>query len=60
MEILNQILIIILLITNFLGVKIWINQKKEIALLKEKIEHYKRLEVELSTTVDLLREGVIK
>ena len=34
--------------------------KKEIALLKEKIEHYKRLEVELSTTVDLLREGVIK
>lgn len=60
MEILNKILIIILLITNFLGVKIWINQKKEIALLKEKIEHYKRLEVELSTTVDLLREGVIK
>lgn len=34
--------------------------KKEIILLKEKIEYYERLEVELSTTVDLLREGIIK
>lgn len=42
MEILNQILIIILLITNFLGVKIWINQKKEISILKKEIDNIKK------------------
>jgi len=34
--------------------------KKEIAFLKEEIERYRRMEVELSTKVDLLREGIIK
>lgn len=28
--------------------------------LKEKIEDYRRLDVELSTEIDLLREGIIK
>ena len=34
--------------------------KKEIKFLKEKIESYRRMEVELSTEIDLLREGIIK
>lgn len=34
--------------------------KKEIEKLKEEIDWYERMEVELSTTVDLLREGIIK
>lgn len=34
--------------------------KKEIKFLKEKIENYRRMEVELSTEIDLLREGMIK
>ena len=34
--------------------------KKEIEKLKEKIDWYERMEVELSTTIDLLREGIIK
>ncbi|MDN6166746.1 MAG: hypothetical protein L0L58_08810 [Tetragenococcus koreensis] len=36
------------------------NLKKEIAFLKEKIEKYRRMDVELSTEIDLLREGIIK
>lgn len=34
--------------------------KKEIEELKQQIESYRRMEVELSTTIDLLREGIIK
>lgn len=34
--------------------------KKEIEKLKEKIDWYERMEVELSTTIDFLREGIIK
>lgn len=34
--------------------------KKEVSFLKEEIEKYRRMEVELSTTIDLLREGVIE
>ncbi|MDN5653389.1 hypothetical protein V6S65_13000 [Lactococcus lactis] len=34
--------------------------KKEIKKLKESIEHYQRVEVELSTEINLLREGIIK
>jgi cell division septum initiation protein DivIVA len=34
--------------------------KKEILFLKEEIDKYERMEVELSTTIDLLREGIIK
>lgn len=34
--------------------------KQEIVLLNEKIERYRKLEVELSTTIDLLRAGIIK
>lgn len=36
------------------------NLKKEVSFLKEEIEKYRRMEVELSTTIDLLREGIIK
>lgn len=38
------------------------NQKlrAEIQKLQEKIECYRRLEVELSTEIDLLREGIVK
>lgn len=36
------------------------NLKQEIIKLKERIEIYKEMEVELSTTVDLLRDGIIK
>lgn len=32
----------------------------EIEKLKKQIEKYKESEVELSTTIDLLREGIIK
>lgn len=32
----------------------------EIKKMKEKIENYREMEVELSTTIDLLREGIIK
>lgn len=32
----------------------------EIKEMKEKIENYREMEVELSTTIDLLREGIIK
>lgn len=32
----------------------------EIEILKEQIEKYRRIEVELSTQIDLLREGIIK
>lgn len=34
--------------------------KKENEELKEQIEKYGRMEVELSTEVDLLREGIIE
>ncbi len=34
--------------------------KKENEDLKEQIEKYRRMEVELSTEVDLLREGIIE
>ena len=34
--------------------------KKENEELKEQIEKYRRMEVELSTEVDLLREGIIE
>lgn len=34
--------------------------KKEILFLKEEVEKYRRMEVELSTTIDFLREGIIK
>lgn len=34
--------------------------RKEIVELLEEIERYRRMEVELSTEVDLLREGIIK
>lgn len=36
------------------------NLKRENEKLKERIERYRRMEVELSTTIDLLREGIIK
>lgn len=36
------------------------NLKQEINKLKERIEVYREMEVELSTTIDLLREGIIK
>lgn len=36
------------------------NLKKEISFLKEKIEKYRRMEVELSTTIDFLKAGIIK
>lgn len=36
------------------------NLKQEIELLQEKIDYYERMDVELSTTIDLLREGIIK
>lgn len=36
------------------------NLKRENEKLKEQIERYRRMEVELSTTIDLLREGIIK
>lgn len=36
------------------------NLKKEISFLKEKIEKYRRMEVELSTTIDFLKTGIIK
>lgn len=32
----------------------------EIEILKEQIEKYREIEVELSTQIDLLREGVIE
>ncbi|MDN6801930.1 MAG: hypothetical protein L0L70_11860 [Lactococcus lactis] len=34
--------------------------KKENEDLKEQIQKYRRMEVELSTEVDLLREGIIE
>lgn len=34
--------------------------KQEIVELKERIERYREMEVELSTTIDLLRLGAIK
>lgn len=34
--------------------------KQENKELKERIERYREMEVELSTTIDLLREGAIK
>lgn len=34
--------------------------KKENNKLKEQIEYYERMEVELSTMIDLLREGIIE
>lgn len=34
--------------------------KEEIKRLKESIDDYQRIEVELSTEIDLLREGIIK
>ncbi|MFL2115982.1 MULTISPECIES: hypothetical protein [Lactobacillaceae] len=34
--------------------------KKEVAKLKEKIDGYEKMELELSTTIDLLREGAIR
>lgn len=34
--------------------------KEEIVVLNKKIESYRELEVELSTKIDLLREGIIK
>lgn len=36
------------------------NLKQEIDKLKDRIEIYREIEVELSTTIDLLREGIIK
>ncbi|MDT2818095.1 hypothetical protein [Vagococcus lutrae] len=32
----------------------------EIEKLKEQLEKYRKIEVELSTEIDLLREGIIK
>ncbi|WP_259746212.1 hypothetical protein [Lactococcus lactis] len=34
--------------------------KKEIKDLKERIERYREMEVELSTTIDLVRGGIIE
>jgi cell division septum initiation protein DivIVA len=36
------------------------NLKQEINKLKDQIEKYREMEVDLSTTIDLLREGAIK
>lgn len=36
------------------------NLKKEISDLKNRIEKYREIEVELSTEIDLLREGIIE
>lgn len=33
--------------------------KKKIIQLKNELDQYQKLEVELSTTIDLLREGII-
>lgn len=34
--------------------------KQEVVSLKARIEKYRELEVEFSTTIDLLKEGIIK
>lgn len=36
------------------------NLKKEIYDLKKLIDNYERIELELSTEIDFLREGIIK